>query len=265
MRQPTAAGSSDIERLLEHLRSADIWVRNRGYQALIGHSEVARALEGKRTVDLPHTQFRAFHPDCIQPYSRQTGRPVAPFQSSLIVAWSYQKRLAPERVRRLFNRDVFCDLGYLDLWDAGVERLRRSFDACGLDFSTFFLKVKRAGIFMHTPAHPAIDFLFTLAKTVALKLEQDVSILQNSTVLADGLAQGAYWPVYPEIGDALSVPSSKTWRIDSNTYYDLNSFIAFSYESYSQQGVEPPDLDLNIAPKQLADVDETLNSWSLRL
>jgi hypothetical protein len=269
MEQPDGAEPAKVELLLRHLSSADIWVRNGNHQKVTGRPEFITALKGKKTIDIPATNFRAFHPDCIQARSRQSGTPVAPLASSQIVVWGYRNEVSPATIRRLFKADVYEELGYFAFWDPNVDRLRRNLGSSGLDFSSFFLRIKRAGSFMHTPGHPTIEYLTALSQVAAIKLGKDQTIMQTELLLLDALAQGVQWPVYPEIGDALGVSSSSLWKVANSVsglpYLDLQSFIEFSYESYVKRGIGPADLEPNLPPSEIDQTEKVLSSWSRNL
>ena len=144
-------------------------------------------------------------------------------------------------VKRLFNRDTFDGLGYFDLWEDSVKDLKQTFDWCNLDFSRFFLGVKRTGNFMYTTAHPKMDVLGGLAKEIALKMGASHSIIQLPIAINDAFAGMVTWPLYPAIGDHYALPGSYIWTINHLTY-DLDGFIDFCYQRYEEETSDPADL-----------------------
>lgn len=225
-------GPNDAEaatRFAAEILKADAWVTS--------SLDERQLREGCLKIRIPNLQFRAFHPDIC--YARHgANMELTPVHyNSGIAVWAYNKGLGISDATRLFNRDSYLGLGYLGLWNPSVDLLRKSFEECELDFAPFILPVKRNGVFMHTINHPKPDAIIQLAKLIALKLGADPSIMKKDIVICDSLMD-YIWPLYPEIGDELSLPhGSHDWKLGEVSLHGIDDYLQFAFKEYETLGI----------------------------
>jgi hypothetical protein len=240
---PVPAGALDAAteaRLREHLRNADVWITTKDF-GLAGREGVGHPA----VLKIPEIFFRAFHPDICVATIAPANQLTEPHYNSAIAAWAYKNRLTPTDASQFYSRHVFTALGYLNRWQGDVAVLRERFAGCDLDFNEFYLSIKRAGVFMHSLNHPKIAVLSWLAKKLAVKLGESASILYQDIPVPDGLNR-FIWPVYPEIGDELSVPSSYNWHINGKWISGLQNYLDYAYQWYADQDIAPENLQPHI-------------------
>ncbi len=242
--QPGSGNADVVRRFAEVLRRADVWVRYHDFGSLIADPEISALCAEKKTVDIPHINFRGFHPDIFSARSRATGRLITPNDHSGILIWCYRHQIDPGDAAALFSAEVFSNLGYFSLWDDGERWLRGCFDWCGLDFRRFFQRAKRSGVFMYTAGHPKAHVLMLLAKLVGIKIGLDDRVFDDDILVNDSFPELLQWPVYPAVGEYLAVPSSYNWTINRRRLTGLESFIEFSYERFAAESESPADLEL---------------------
>lgn len=160
------------------------------------------ALTQTQLVAYPHIHFHAFAPDMTYAFRLVDGQQklIEPSYNSSICLWGFLNGISPERTVKLFNDQVFADLGYYELWPQSVADLQQQFVAHGLDFRRFLLKVKRDGVFMLSHNHPKINAIIAQAKCLVIDKLGGPAELANWPVYAIDSLAGLYWPTYPEIG-----------------------------------------------------------------
>jgi hypothetical protein len=249
---------SIVEGFAERLRKSDVWVRFFAVESLVTHPIIGPIVQDMRTIDIPHLNFHAFHPDLL--YGRRSsGEYVRPLVNSGIVMWAYRRGLDPTGAKQLFNAEAFDGLGYLSCWDACVAALKQHFDHCGLDFRRFFSCVKRMGTFMHTDNHPRVEACVAFAKAIAMKLGAPQQTWEREINITDHLAEFVKWPVYPEIGRQLSVPASYDW-VFRGQHFTLDDFINNSYQLWAEAGIERNDIELHGTEEMRKRFDQVLGN-----
>jgi hypothetical protein len=218
-------------------------------------------------IRIPDLNFNAFHPDMRVAINVTTNMLAARPNNSQIAVWAYNNQISKRDTVKLFNRDVFQSLGYLDCWTQSVAALRTRFGNAGIgaeDFERFFLCVKRMGQFMHTFNHPRIEALVELARIVARRLGADSERVEGDIVVPDALTY-ALWPLYPEIGEALGLRGNYHWRITAtHTFFDLygiEAYLDFAYQSFAEQGIHPTEVECRSPTSNLDEIlREQVNS-----
>jgi hypothetical protein len=228
------------EVFTQQLAQCDVWVVD--HEAFTaGQFQGAEKLP-TRIVRLPRIRFNAFHPDLIYLRCGIGGPVVSPHYQSAIIANAWKHGLSVEQTRHLFNPDVYAKLGYHQFWDRAVARLQARFCASGLDFSKFFLPLKRQGVFMHSVNHPRPTALVLLGRLIANQITGDPGVFHRHVEIADTLFRDI-WPVYPGVGDSLSVCTSLIWKHDDKSY-QIEDFIALCFEQFNALDIEPDHLIL---------------------
>lgn len=224
------SSEDDVRRFTATFDDASVWVTAGRFEVFEKYYNQRSSTELK-LVRVPIVTFSAFHPDCTYLQFKDSGAVLSPHYNSGIVAWSYLQNLDVEDCLRLFNKQVFAELGYLCAWDASVRTLQKAFSTSDVDFNLFMPRIKRTGVFMHTINHPKIVALARIAQIAACKMGASPDVLEQEIEVLDGLAALPNWPVYPEIGDSLAVSSAYLWRLGSGNV-TLSEYIAAVYTAY---------------------------------
>lgn len=224
-------GDADAQRhwFSTALADMDLVLVNNAYTLPSGEGETIDA----KLIKYPYIKFHAFHPDMTYVSRMVDGQHhmIQPDYNSCICIWSYVNDLLPQRAAELFNDDIFSRLGYYDQWDCSVSDLAEQFGLLGYNWSRFFHKVKRQGVFMLSHNHPKIATIDALAKSIAIdKLGESDSITQIDTYTADHLAILS-WPVYPEIGASYGVRSRYDFDYKGEIL-NLERYIVEIYKNY---------------------------------
>ncbi len=199
-----------------------------------------------QVVPLPTINFRAFHPDVGSIRKGSATGPLleGPFgrhYNSLIVFWSYLRGLSVAATERLFTPETFSALGYLDVWDVELQRLKETVGSYGIDFPSFFLPLQRSGAFMHTINHPKISVLIQLARHAGQQLGAPRELIQAplERIVPDGLASMTVLPLYPGIAETFGLKGAYLWNFGSGRYvHGLRQYITQSFEEYRRQDTE---------------------------
>jgi tetratricopeptide (TPR) repeat protein len=197
-----------------------------------------RALRDRatRVALLPPIYWTGLHPDVVcMPAGRLANR-AAPFRDyhSAIVLAAFLMGLSERDAADLFNAYIYARLGYFDE-DAKSELfLLGKARVMGLDLAPAIAEWRRAGAFMHTPNHPGIAVVTSLAEILC-----DVLALgrpETPPPLADPMLSGVVWPVYPEIARRQGLEGSLLFKqggADTRPV-DLGEMIALSYAAYAK-------------------------------
>lgn len=229
-------GEEKLTQLISNISIADIVIGNSSARKFIDKENLSTS----KFISIPNFHFSAFHPDYIAVRNADNKHLNA---NSAICAWAFKKGLHPEDVKSLFTKNTFNALGYLNRWSSSVKFLKDSFEGTHINFSSFYLSIKRKQNFMHTVNHPKIDVIELLAKNIAMEIEFDSSVFKKEYPNKDYLA-GIIWPVYPYVSDELSLNGSYTWVINGEIVDGLDNFIEFSYRRLSTSCSNPSELRL---------------------
>jgi hypothetical protein len=131
----------------------------------------------------------------------------------------------------------------MDAWPAEVAQLRAKFAASDIEFSPFFLRIKRLGNFMHSINHPKLPALRQIAAQAAALIDPACTFLDDPALetIPDALLHSV-WPVYPEIAACYSLPGSYVWKLPARYYYGVDDFVAHAYEMYREGGIARGDI-----------------------
>ena len=96
------------------------------------------------------------------------------------------------------------------------------------------------GAFMHTPSHPRMSVLVSMARFFARKAGIALPASTMPVIAFDFLTHGPIWPVYPELASPLQIPGSYIFKRAGNPsqmtgdclLLNLKEMIAKSYERY---------------------------------
>lgn len=236
-----SASDEDIERVKQTLVQSD-YVFTHGLPSISGPLSAASLRKTvQNVVTIPVIYFTGFHPDVIFiPYKGISVMSPVGMPHSALIAAAYCLDLQVDRVRELFNAFVFRRLGYFDEFTKAREFVRKTFNDGGIELAQIWQSWMSTGVFMHTPAHPRMNVLASIAKLLADR----VGIMSEDSAIPvisfDYLAHGPIWPVYPELAAALQIPGSYLFKRTGNQsqmsgdclLLDLEEMIAKSYESY---------------------------------
>ncbi len=211
-----------------------------------GTFETLRA--GVNLVPIPTVVFSAFHPDAIYVGDRIGGGasqdivygPMGGYHSALALH-GYLEGFTVEETERLFGRETFSRLGYLDVWpDAEAALLRLGRDA-GYPLDGDIVRWSRRGSFMHGINHPKMFVANDLARGLLAKAGLVHEVCDLDSYVADPFIAAGTWPIYPDVaayygiaGSSLflKAPSRKTGPTRTMT---LRGFLAASFASYARR------------------------------
>lgn len=230
------------------VRGADVWI-SIGNEELVERHGLRESRPGFQFLHCPDIVFTAFHPDLCYLTRISTGRAVEPHYNSSIVAWAYRHGLPAARVPALFTRENFHALGYLSRWQHSVAMLRQLFESTGWagEFDAFMLNIQRRGNFMHSINHPRPEVLVRLGMMLAVRLGADPSVYARDLVVPDAFADDNVWPLYPEIADALGLPTTGyVWRMwGRNRLGSVAEYVDYAYAQYAAHGLRPDDFKVD--------------------
>lgn len=194
----------------------------------------------QKTITVPIVFFRGYQPDmCYLATSGPLSKgPMGVFHSAIAYA-AFRAGLAEADACRLFCRDTYEKMGYLDDWAAHRNALVEEFSNHGFDIRHEFVKWSRRGPFMHTFNHPNINVLMGLARMILDRVGETVQ--SSGVVPHDNLSNGPVYPVYPEIGIRKGVAGSYTFKIGGRyRTMQLEQFVSGSYRAYREAGSAEP-------------------------
>lgn len=191
---------------------------------------------------IPGILFRAYHPDlCYATSGGEVLKGPADAYHSMIVIAAFNRGLSVDDTLRLFNFKSYETCGYFDLWPSESEALLASFRAIDIDLSSDLRRWATTSAFMYSINHVRIGCLYDIAR--AYLRGENIPIIDSDVLPPDNLAQGACFPVYPEIGERLGVEGSYAFkRQDSYRRFTLEEFVRGSFDLYADLGVG------NVAP-----------------
>lgn len=235
---PTFVNIEAESKFAQKLKNADIWVSIGGGE-LLGKHGMASQLQ---LIRIPIIRFSGFHPDLVYARRISTNELITPHYNSAIAIWAYKNGLDVGAAEKLFNKKTYGELGYLDYWEPSIEQLKQRFRDSDLDFADFILPMRREGLFMHSLNHPKIMALVRLSKLIARKMGAGAEVLDRNIDINDGLNE-VIWPIYPDIGDSLSLHSSYEWKMGEGRWVSgVRAYLESAYENYTQQKIAPNDI-----------------------
>lgn len=192
---------------------------------------------------LPTNTFTGFHPDCIylSHEGKQYGSPLGAYHSAIAAA-AYSLTLDASATLRLFNAEVFRQLGYLDEFGKARSFLAHEFQQCGIDLGDDIWRWMERGAFMHTVNHPKGVMVAGIAKLLAVRLGLISAHAPIPDLAYDALSVNAIWPVYPGIAEVVGVSGSYLFKRQggpdlvggAGVFHSLPEFVALSFEMYAR-------------------------------
>lgn len=157
---------------------------------------------------VPGIAFPAFHPDADYVMDA-AGTPImgrmGQYQSS-IAFFGWSQGLSVDETLGLYNAQVYRQLGFYDYWKPSRDHLLRVGELCDLPLGELVERWTRHGVWMYSMNHPRLFVLADLAR--ALMAREGIATLPDAELfVADDLAVGPVWPLYPELAQALQVSS----------------------------------------------------------
>lgn len=168
----------------------------------------------------PPIIFTGFHPDCVAVPGHRSA--TGNFHSAIVIE-SYLVGLPPRRTVKLFNAYVYGLLDYFGAYEASRAHLLASARALGYSLERELAEWERLGVFMHNINHPVAEVLVDLARAMASRAGFAAS--EPAPACDTFKAEGAIWPVYPEIAARLRVESEFVFR-QPGVALDLDHFVA---------------------------------------
>ena len=239
---PSINDKTNTDNLLRKIEEVSknnevIWITS-------GRFELIRDLKIK-TIKIPNIFFDAFHPDLTYATDIKSKEFFYPHYNSQIVIWCYNNRINLSDTERLFNHNVYRQLGYDNFWSQSVSNFKKSFITCEFseeDFNNFFLKIKKFNDFMYSINHPKNELLFEFAKLIAIKIDKDFDLTKKFNFFEHPCLEGKSWAFYPDLANAYGLKGNYFWRFDDIIIRDLKSYITFAYDNYKKKQINPGEL-----------------------
>ncbi len=246
--------------LEKHLESQGFLIACDSVKALIATNQSLTKFQLSENIYFPTISFAAFHPD-IQ-YVFADGSVVknglGGDWNSRILLWAYLNGLSQPSAQELFCEETFDELGYFNEWNRSNVDLEKSFLQTGFDYSRWIRRVKRSGVFMYGINHPNPIALSELSVQLAEKIFPNLNARSiNLNGLTSDYLSHIVWPIYPEIGDRLSLEGSYLWRA-SKIICDLNKFTELCYKTYDD--IDLRNQNLRFIPLMTDSDDEILKA-----
>jgi hypothetical protein len=230
----TSLSTVDPVTLRLQIAQAAIWLGNAELQ--LGILPELRSAFPEKWRPWPALTFDGFHPDMVYAMTEAgVFRGLGDYHSA-IALWAWKHGYSAAQARRLYDDDIVRHLGYLNYFEAAQERLANAFATSGLEFSRFWMRLKRLGVFMHTLNHPRLEALELLAKEIARCLGVAEYRLQEplTRYLTDRLLPAFVWPVYPSIALYLGVVGSYRFRYGALQFASLDEYLEAAWEVYEK-------------------------------
>ena len=228
-----------VQRLVSSLEGLDaVLVQPLNHPGLEGLHPKALIRRPIRCVFFPALHFTGFHPDALLgPGRAGLGSLIGEWHSALILA-AYLRGLPPERTEALFNAYIYGALGYYDEYAKAEQFLQMRAAQVEWDLGAELVAWRGASPFVHTPNHPKIEVMMSLARQLCAKagLEFDADALAP----ADPFDRFGDWPVYPQIGKRLGVPGEMVFVSPAlqGRAFDLQGAIRWFYDAYAKASPE---------------------------
>ena len=229
--QPRTRGQ--IESLTGRLEDADALIAQPIAMRRLGTlSPRGRGGRPARTLAYPAVVFTGFHPDALHAPRRAGLKSLIGEWHSLLILAGHRQGLPPHRTAELFNAYVYGVLGYFDEYAKAERFLERKAAQVGWDLAAKIRRWRGESPFVHTPNHPHIEVMMSLARQVcrSLGLEFD----PGASAPPDPFDSD--WPVYPEIGKRLGVGGELRFvsGLTDRPCFDLEGAIRWFYEAYDR-------------------------------
>ena len=224
------------EELVNILKMSDVWVTNSRF-------DLAKGLPIE-IIKVPAIFFESFHPDITYVKHRITTEFIQPHYNSQIGVWAYSNNIKIKDAAKLYNSYTYKALGYLDCWRNSVEELKKIFlenDISAEDFFSFFNRIKKYGVFMHTTNHPRHEVISELSKIIARRLNAPPVLVNREIIIPDYLTFSS-WPLYPEIAEELGHAGQYIWRFNYCEIDGVENFLAYTYKKFEEQNLHPKSL-----------------------
>jgi hypothetical protein len=212
------------------------------------HDSLKDALDPDMDVTvIPSFYFSGYHPDLcyVKTASGFVKTDLDDYHSG-ICAVAFMAGLGVADTLRLFTAETYERLGYFDNWIPARNDFLKRFADQDLDIRSEFLTWVRRGPFMYSVNHPVAGCLLDIA-TVALK-RIGLPVRTPGFAPVDHLANGPWFPVYPELADSLGVPGAYLFKKKGvNALISLEEFVQGSFAAYAR--LEPGSFEIFAWPK----------------
>lgn len=208
--------------------------------------ERLREAGARRLFFVPPFVFEGYQPDAavLATAAAMVDSPVTAFNSQILAA-AFCLGLPVGRATGLFNYFVYRKLGYDRAFAEGRRFLIDEFEAAGfLGIASAFDDWTREGSFMHTPNHPKIRVLSSIATDIAIRAGLVPAGTTPPADIPDVLDDQNGWPVYPEIAARIGCAGGMTFRryrrdlTEAERHLDLATFAERSYALFAAFGAE---------------------------
>ena len=216
------------EQLVNHLKMANVDAVVTNHNSHV----VMKLVPNSKVLVVPTIYFGGFHPDVV--YFSDVKTPSKPnfFMNnptvSAIALWGILQKVPTEKIRSLFDQDVFEKLGYFDYFDISVEAIKKEYLNTEIPLKYIERHLASRDVFMYGPLHPKCEVILSLCFAIAEKLNLKTACTYESLVdiLIDPLKQEYQWGCYPPLADRLGVNGSWFIRHYGQVFQNLESYIS---------------------------------------
>lgn len=205
-----------------------------------------------RVLSFTNIYFSGLQPDMTYfgGMGKRVMSPLGDYHSKICLL-SFIKGYSPEQCAKLFNSNTYDQLGFYLEWDKSDKELRRRDLTLDIKFADSFLEMAKNEPTLFTFNHPLGQVFYRLAEKIFTALTLEFPIYPSS-FFYNYLATNAWWPVYPEIADfnSIKVGYSMSFKSPdhlSRKFYNLEQFIAASFDLYTRQGLNAIDFPAHLA------------------
>jgi hypothetical protein len=223
----------EIEAFASRLGEFDLVFTQPMEHDFLGPLRSSELQKTNTVVPFPAMGFGGYHPDFIGTASET--RSAAAGYHSAIVAAAYVNGMEQRDARALLNPFTFAKLGYFREFARAKAFLLKRASGMEYDLEADFDEWASAGPFMHTPNHPTIRVLISVALKAAAKagLKADADAAREAR---DRLASSVILPIYPAVAKRLGAEGGYSFLLpeagSQREEISINQYISRTYEIY---------------------------------
>lgn len=215
-----------FDGIKKYINKIDFWITS--YYDY--DKSIANSLSKIEVLKIPIINFSGFHPDLAYARDSLNNRLTPNNYNSALTLFAYKNKISKKDLIKKFNSNFFDKLEYFNHYDPSLQILKQRFDNSDLNFSDFFICIRRKNIFMYTNNHPKPVVFDILGNLILSKLGKIKDIEPNFQI--NDYLNNDIFPLYPEIAETMFTKGSYFWKIKGKWIRSLNDFIDYSFKEY---------------------------------
>lgn len=193
----------------------------------------------KNLYTINNIHFSGLHPDVtyLSEIGRRVPSPVGDYHSKIIL-YSYLKKFPKEKCLEFFCKFSYEQLSYFKEFESSGDALLDREKDVDIKFATKYLSIAKKNHSMFTFNHPT-SFIFhnwmqVMSEFLKIRFPSVDPLMEQNF-----LSNNTWWPVYPEIADALACDYKGSYFFKQNEscggkFLNIEEMISHSYEAYSR-------------------------------